>query len=46
MDTYTQAGLDNYYQGNQILGIPDIGYFAEPEKNVVSARQRLSQRKN
>ena len=32
--------------GNQILGIPNIGYFGEQGKSAGSARQRLSQRKN
>jgi hypothetical protein len=46
MDMNTLATLDKNYQGNQILGIIDIGYFAGQGRNAGSARQRLNQRKN
>jgi hypothetical protein len=46
MDMKMQVEPENYQQGKQILGIPNIGYFAEQGKSAGSARQRLSQRKN
>lgn len=44
---YENAGrTKELLTGNQILGIADIGYFAEQGKNAGSARQELSRRKN
>jgi hypothetical protein len=46
MDMKMQAKPGNYYLEKQILGIPDIGYFAGQQECVGSARQKLSRRKN
>jgi hypothetical protein len=34
MDTRTVAEQDVYYKMRKVLGILDIGFFAEQEKNV------------